>query len=273
MTGKQGYKRARIGKVIFLGLDGLDPDLCDRFIAEGKLPHLAKLKEQGCYRRLRTTYPPLSPVAWSTFATGVNPAKHSLYDFLNRSMKTYVPELSSSRVSNPTRILKLGAWRIPLSRASVEMRLKSRTFWSILGEHHIGCSILRVPITFPPEKFNGKMLSAMCTPDLLGTQGTFQQFTTKLEQSEFEGGTRLLFERDGKQLRGMTTRSASIGNHPGTCAWNSSRWTVRCPMPAPSSAAPSSNRGAVWPPGATSPAPLALVLATSSVSLAMPEVY
>ncbi len=202
MTGKQGYKHASVSKIIFLGLDGFDPDLCERFFAEGKLPNLAKLKEQGTYRRLRTTYPPLSPVAWSTFATGVNPAKHSLYDFLNRSMKTYVPELSSSRVSNPTRILKLGSWRIPLSRASVEMRRKSRTFWSILGEHHIGCSILRVPITFPPEKFNGKLLSAMCTPDLLGTQGSFQQFTTKIERTEFEGGTRLLLERKNSRLHG-----------------------------------------------------------------------
>ncbi len=202
ISGKQGYKHARVKKIIFLGLDGFDPDLCERFFAEGKLPNLAKLKEQGTYRRLRTTYPPLSPVAWSTFATGVNPAKHSLYDFLNRSMKTYVPELSSSRVNSPTRIWKLGSWRIPLSRASVEMGRKSRTFWSILGEHQIGCSILRVPITFPPEKFNGKLLSAMCTPDLLGTQGSFQQFTTKLEQIETEGGTRLPLERKGNQLHG-----------------------------------------------------------------------
>ena len=202
LTRKQGLKNARVGKMIFLGLDGLDPDLCDRFLADGKLPNLARLKEQGTYSRLRTTYPPLSPVAWSTFATGVNPAKHSLYDFLNRSMKTYVPELSSSRVSNPTRVLKLGPWRIPLSRASVEMRRKSRTFWSILGDHHIGCSILRVPITFPPEKFNGKLLSAMCTPDLLGTQGSFQQFTTKLEQTEFEGGKRVLLQRQGNRLVG-----------------------------------------------------------------------
>ena len=202
LTGKKGMANAKVNKVIFLGLDGLDPVLCDRFIAAGKLPNLARLKEQGAYRRLRTTYPPLSPVAWSTFATGVNPAKHSLFDFLNRSMKTYVPELSSSRVRNPTRILKLGAWRIPLSRASVEMGRKSRTFWSILGEHHIGCSILRVPITFPPEKFNGKLLSAMCTPDLLGTQGSFQQFTTKRERTEFEGGKRVVLERNAGTLRG-----------------------------------------------------------------------
>ena len=202
MTGKRGLKNARVRKIIFLGLDGLDPDLTEKFMAEGRLPNLQRLREQGMFRRLRTTYPPLSPVAWATFATGVNPAKHSLYDFLNRSIRTYVPELSSSRVRGPSRRLKLGSWSFPLSRATVEMRRKSRTFWSILGDHHIGSSILRVPITFPPEKFNGKQLSAMCTPDLLGTQGSFQQFTTAQGDAAFEGGNRFRLAQDGDGLRG-----------------------------------------------------------------------
>ena len=122
-----------------------------------------------------------------TFATGVNPARHSMFDFLNRNLKSYLPELSSTRVRNPERILKLGKYRIPLSRPMVEMRRKSRTFWSILGEHRIGATILRVPITFPPEKFNGRLLSAMCTPDLVGSQGTFSLFTTR-EGSKGEPG-------------------------------------------------------------------------------------
>ena len=123
--------------------------------------------------------PPLSPVAWTTFATGVNPARHNMFDFLNRNLRSYMPELSSSRVREPERILSIGKYRIPLSRPLVEMRRKSRTFWQILGEHQIASTILRVPITFPPEKFNGRMLSAMCTPDLLGTQGTFALYTTR----------------------------------------------------------------------------------------------
>ena len=67
---------------------------------------------------------------------------------------------------------------IPLSRPSVEMRRKSQPFWKILGEHAVDSTILRVPITFPPEKFNGRLLSAMCTPDLRGTQGSFSFFQT-----------------------------------------------------------------------------------------------
>ncbi len=194
----QGYKKAKVKKIVFLGLDGLEPDLVERYLGEGKLPNLAKLKEQGRYSRLRTTFPPLSPVAWATFATGSNPGKHNLFDFLNRSLRSYMPELSSSQVNQPTRVLKLGQWRIPLRKPTVEMRRKSRTFWSILGENQVSSTILRVPITFPPEKFEGRLLSAMCTPDLLGTQGSFQEFTTREERVEFaEAGERRRLSRDG----------------------------------------------------------------------------
>src|SRR5215831_10480252 len=199
VRGQQGYKHAKIRKLIFLGLDGLDPGLAERYMSEGKLPNLSKLKEQGDFQRLRTTFPALSPVAWSTFATGVNPARHSMFDFLNRSLSSYMPELSSSRVSNPDRVLKLGKYRIPLARPIVEMRRKSKTFWHILGERQIASTVLRVPITFPPEKFNGRMLSAMCTPDLLGTQGTFALYSTRTGGGEMESGNRFpLVLRDGK---------------------------------------------------------------------------
>jgi len=190
VSRRQGFRKARIKKLIFLGLDGFDPGLAERYMSEGKLPNLSRLKEQGSYSKLRTTFPALSPVAWSTFATGVNPAKHNIFDFLNRDLKTYVPELSSSKVRPPQRTLKLVKLRIPLSRPSVEMRRKSEPFWKILGRHAIGCTILRVPITFPPDDFNGRMLSAMCTPDLRGTQGSFSHFSTHIETGRVVGGSR-----------------------------------------------------------------------------------
>ncbi len=203
LRGAQGYKKAKVKKLIFLGLDGLEPDLVERYLSEGKLPNLAKLRDQGRYSRLRTTYPALSPVAWATFATGSNPGKHNLFDFLSRSMRSYLPELSSSRVNQPARVLKLGKWRIPLSKPTVEMRRKSRTFWSILGDSQVSSTILRVPITFPPEKFEGRVLSAMCTPDLLGTQGSFQEFTTRAEQAEFdEAGERHRLSENGNSYIG-----------------------------------------------------------------------
>jgi predicted AlkP superfamily phosphohydrolase/phosphomutase len=155
-------RNARFRKAIFLGFDGLDPVITEKLMSEGRLPNLARLRDQGSYRHLRTTFPALSPVAWSTFATGVNPGKHNIFDFLNRDLRTYAPELSSAKVTPK----------------SVEMRRKSEPFWKILGRHAIHSTILRVPVTFPPEAFEGRQLSAMCTPDLLGTQGTYSRFTS-----------------------------------------------------------------------------------------------
>ncbi len=188
--GRRGYRNAKVQKLIFLGLDGFDPRLAERFMAEGKLPNFTRLAAEGSYRRLRTTFPALSPVAWSTFATGVNPAKHNIFDFLNRDLKSYIPELSSARIRPPRRWLRFGRWAIPLSKPSVESSRKSTTFWKILGEHGIGSTILRVPITFPPEEFKGRMLSAMCTPDLRGTQGSFSLFSTRTGDFTGEGGSR-----------------------------------------------------------------------------------
>ena len=203
LRGVQGYRQARIRKLIFLGLDGLEPELVERFLAEGKLPNLAALRARGKYSRLRTTFPPLSPVAWATFATGSNPGKHNLFDFLNRNLRSYLPELSSSRVHQPSRVWRLGRWRIPLSRPTVEMRRKSRTFWSLLGDNHVGSTILRVPITFPPEPFEGRLLSAMCAPDLLGTQGSFQVFTDSPDKAEFdESGACHRLQRKGEGWTG-----------------------------------------------------------------------
>ena len=196
---QRGFRRASAKKIIFLGLDGLDPRVTERLMEEGKLPNLAKLRSEGSYSRLRTTFPALSPVAWSTFATGVNPAKHNIFDFVNRNTKSYVPELAAARVHPPARVLKVGRYRIPLSRAQVELKRKSEPFWKILGRQHIGSTILRVPITFPPDRFYGRQLSAMSTPDLRGTQGSFAQFTTRLEKADFESGNRfpLIATSDG----------------------------------------------------------------------------
>jgi predicted AlkP superfamily phosphohydrolase/phosphomutase len=200
---RKGFRNARVRKIIFLGLDGLDPRLTEQFMSEGKLPNLLRLKEHGSYSRLRTTFPSLSPVAWSTFATGVNPAKHNIFDFLNRSLRTYVPQLSSAHVNKPRRMMRIGRWHIPLSRPAIDMRRRSQPFWKLLGDQNIGSTIIRVPITFPPDKFNGRQLSAMATPDLKGTQGSFSFFTTRLGEASYEGGNRYPLKRTGDAFEGQ----------------------------------------------------------------------
>ena len=178
LTRRRPPKAARIQRAIVIGLDGLDPDLVQRWMSEGKLPSMARIARAGVFEKLATTFPSISPVAWSSFATGVNPGKHGIYDFLTRNPKTYLPELSSSKVSAPPRSLRLGPYRIPLGGARLKLLRKSAPFWSVMARYRIPCSILRVPITFPPDQFDGTMLSAMCVPDLQGSQGSFSHYAT-----------------------------------------------------------------------------------------------
>ncbi len=176
-------QRSRVKRVIFLGLDGLDPNLLEQWMAAGELPNFSRLAAEGSFTRLHTTYPAISPVAWASFMTGVDPSRHNIFDFLNRDLRTYKPMLSSSDVQGPPRTLRVGNWIIPLSKPTVRNQRKSRAFWNILGDHGVACNILRVPLTFPPEKFAGVLLSAMCIPDLRGTQGSFTYYTTSEEKT------------------------------------------------------------------------------------------
>ncbi|MCH7473830.1 MAG: alkaline phosphatase family protein [Gemmatimonadetes bacterium] len=193
--------KAKIKRLIVVGLDGQDPNLTDRFMKEGKLPNFQRLAEQGCYHRLATTFPSVSPVAWSSFSTGTHPARHNIFDFLDRDRRTYLPLLSSTRIGKVEKTLKLGRFRIPLKRPELRLLRKSKPFWSILSEYNIWSTILRVPITFPPDRFYGAQLSAMSVPDLLGTQGTFSLFTTRQSNEKFkEGGKRVVLERNGDRI-------------------------------------------------------------------------
>ena len=192
-----------IKRLIIVGFDGQDAGLTERLMAEGKLPRFAELAKRGSYRRLRTTYPSISPVAWSSFGTGVEPAKHRMFDFLERDQKTYLPLLASTRIGKVTRFLKLGKYKIPLQKPEIRLTRGSKAFWTMLGERHTWSTVLRVPITFPPEKFYGAQLSAMCAPDLLGTQGTFLLFTTRPSGEKFkEGGARFPLRREGEVYHG-----------------------------------------------------------------------
>ena len=174
----KAYAKSQVDRVVILGFDGMDPEIVDRMLAEGKLPNLARLRDTGTYTRLATTCPAMSPVAWSSFMTGAGPGRHGIFDFLTRDPQTYLPDLSSAQIRPPRRVLKLGGLRLPLSRPTLRLLRRSKPFWTVLGEHGIFSTVLRVPITFPPERFHGLLLSGMCAPDLRGTQGSFAFFTT-----------------------------------------------------------------------------------------------
>jgi predicted AlkP superfamily phosphohydrolase/phosphomutase len=195
---RKAYGKAQVKRVVIVGFDGMDPELANRFMGEGKLPNLTKLRDSGTFRPLRTTFPAISPVAWSTFQTGVNPGKHNIYDFLARDLKNYLPYLSSAQISEPKRHLRIGKYSLPLGKSEVKGLRRGTPFWHWLGKAGVFCSVIRVPVTFPPEKFPGVLLSGMCVPDLKGSQGTFCFCTTRVSSDKFrEGGVRIPIERNG----------------------------------------------------------------------------
>jgi len=214
---RTGPPPAAIDRFIVLGFDGQDPVLTDQFMNEGLLPNFAKLAAQGTYRRLQTTYPALSPVAWSSFSTGTHPARHNIFDFLDRDRRTYLPMLSSTRIGTVEKYFSLGKYLIPRHRPELTNLRRSKPFWTILGERRIWSTILRVPITFPPDRFYGAELSAMCVPDLLGTQGTFMLFTTRPASGRFkEGGIRVPVEVRGDAISTVITGpdNGFVKGHP-----------------------------------------------------------
>jgi predicted AlkP superfamily phosphohydrolase/phosphomutase len=164
-------------RLIILGIDGMDPDLLEQFMRAGKMPNFARLAAQGDFRRLTTSLPPQSPVAWSNLITGMNAGGHGIFDFIHRDPKTFELYFSTSRVEGPKHAIHLGNWLIPLGSGSAEQLRKGKAFWQILDQHGVPNTVFRIPANFPPAPAKGKTLSGMGTPDLRGTYGTFSFYT------------------------------------------------------------------------------------------------
>ncbi len=216
LTGNP-FKKARVKRVVILGLDGMDPGLTTKFMREGKLPNFQRLADKGVFRPLGTSYPSMSPVAWSSFTTGVDPSRHNIYDFLTRDPCTYMPMLSSTDIRSAKRVMNIGKFMVPLPGTKVNIKLlqKSQAFWKLLGQRNIPSTIQRVPITFPPVPFKGQLLSGMCVPDLRGSQGTFGFFSTQSSDGHaaFTGGEQTVLRRTGD---GNRIRTRIMGPDDGT---------------------------------------------------------
>lgn len=127
-------------RLIIIGLDGADWDVIEPFIQQGELPVIESLMDRGSHCVLRSTVPPVTPCAWTTMYTGVNPGKHGVYDFAN-----YLCGQDRIHLTN-------GSNR----RCSTFMQLCSRAGLSV------GC--LNAPWTYPPDPLDGYVVSGMDTP-------------------------------------------------------------------------------------------------------------
>jgi predicted AlkP superfamily phosphohydrolase/phosphomutase len=127
--------------VLVLGLDGATFDLMLPWIEQGRLPCLGKLLQDGAWSRLRSTIPPITPCAWSSFMTGKNPGKHGLFDFWEP-----LPGEKQFRFTNAS------------SR-------HAESLWSYLSRNGRRVGVMNVPMTYPPESVNGYLISGLDTPD------------------------------------------------------------------------------------------------------------
>jgi len=125
-------------RVFILGFDGMDPDVAERLMTSGKLPNLAWMKEHGAMRRLKTTNPAQSPVAWSAFSTGMNPGKTGIYDFLRRNPDTYYPDFSTVTIQRAKFVLGF----LPVRAPSVTNNRKGTTFWSLASSRGTRTAVL-----------------------------------------------------------------------------------------------------------------------------------
>lgn len=137
----------RVRKVLCLGLDGMDPDLLQRFMAEGILPNFKRLVADGDFRVCGTSIPPQSPVAWSNFITCQNPGGHGTFDFIHRKSDTLLPMLSLAETQPPSRFLHLGKWKLPRSGGQVELLRQGKAFWEYLAAADLDVTVFKMPAT------------------------------------------------------------------------------------------------------------------------------
>jgi predicted AlkP superfamily phosphohydrolase/phosphomutase len=184
LTAAPGSKAKQ--RTVVIGFDGMDPALLERWMVAGALPHFAALKAQGHYQKLASTEPAQSPVAWSSFATGLDPGAHGIFDFLHRDAQHYAPEFSIAR-SEPVETVDFLGMTLPLGDAKLDSGRSGTSFWSTAEATGQRASVMRVPVTFPPEPVQ-QMISGMGVPDLLGTQGSYTLIANHLVPAAESGG-------------------------------------------------------------------------------------
>src|SRR5256885_1777469 len=132
--------RIAVMRVLVLGLDGADRDLVHRLLAEGRLPTLARLARDGAYGPLRSTIPAVTPTAWSSFLTGLNPAGHGIFNFSSN------PNRGRSRVESAA------------SRSGAPL-------WRLLGAGGVRSAFVTVPFPDPAQAFGGGVVSGDGGPE------------------------------------------------------------------------------------------------------------
>jgi predicted AlkP superfamily phosphohydrolase/phosphomutase len=135
-------RRGKKGRVFVLSIDGVPHSFLAAQMAQGRLSNLSKLVAQGSFVRMRSVLPTISSVAWSTFMTGKNPAKHGIFGFVDRRPNSYEMFIPTS------------------------LNMTAKTLWEMLSEQQRRVVVINVPVTYPVRPVNGVLVSGFLATSL-----------------------------------------------------------------------------------------------------------
>lgn len=163
-------------RLIVLGFDGMDAEWTEKWMNEGELPNLARLRDMGSFHYLEATIPPESPVSWSSLLTGMNPGKTNIYDFLRRDYDYRI--LPSWAKVTP---MRFAFNYIPISKPIIENLRDGDPIWTVTTRNGIRTTVFQAPISFPPERIPGSRITpGLGVPDIKGTQATYSFYVDDL---------------------------------------------------------------------------------------------
>ena len=200
-----------------------------------RCPISIALSPRRRFRRLGTTIPPQSPVAWSDLHHRDGPGRP-------RHLRLHSPRPEDHGAvpvhvaRNPRRRPSSSASTRSRSERQIELLRHGQPFWEVLEERGIQTTIVRMPANFPPSGTASHELSGMGTPDLLGTYGTFSFYTTDpftWAGKDVGGGKVYTSELRGASSRGRSTgrRTPSSSSRPRPRPTSRCTWTRTSPWP------------------------------------------
>jgi predicted AlkP superfamily phosphohydrolase/phosphomutase len=151
----------KFDRALLIGIDGLDPNVVQKLLDDKLLPNLARIIDAGGFAPFAVPNPAQSPVVWSSLATGKNPGRHGIFDFIGRDAERYLPSLALlSRDGD--------GYRYPI---------RAKAWWDYATQAEVRTTLMRWPMTFPPEHVHGNVLPGLGVPDVRGNLGLYSYFT------------------------------------------------------------------------------------------------
>ena len=188
--GEMPMSDTRRNPIMVIGLDGGEWNIIRPLIERGVLPNLEKMILNGSYGKLKSSIPPITPTAWSSFLTGVNPGKHGIFSYQKRFYGERPYSVS------------------PLN----SLDMKKEPLWQTLSRHGKKVDFINVPMSFPPQKVNGNMITGMMTPSTASRFTYPDSLETKLSQRGIDYRIDLKINKDLNQIEDKSFQEHYFGD-------------------------------------------------------------